>query len=913
MNAPCKVDYLYSLEMDFSHFSPQSGIAPVDVTVNETIADITAQNVHFKDSTEQHEYIVHTNPDSTFDMGNTNDAELGNFFNRPIKRTTDILWTEDTTISTVPGFNPWSEYFSDPRVLEKIKNFNLLRCNLKIKFLVNGNQFHFGRLCASYIPLHLRDQITVQNPAFLTANDMIQASQRPHLYIDPLKSDGGTMTLPYFYHNNFMNIVRQEWNEMGHIQLYLLNPLRAANGPAQPVRISVLMWAEDVVLSIPTASDPGGSAPASFDPDEFAPSSGKSKKGDKDEYGTGLISKPASVLSGIAGKLKDVPVIGPYARATEIAAGATAGVASLFGYSRPTQPKAPSYITPRYIGNLANTNIEDTATKLALDAKQELSVDSRTMGLTGEDEMTVLSISQRESYLNTFLWNYGTASETHLQSYEVSPVLWGGTSLSITGVHVPACAFATLPFEFWTGTMHFRFQIVASAVHKGRLKFVFDPQTNAATTAYNVAYTRIVDISEERDFTMSIGWANERPFLRHRGLRLVSNNSSPHGPNLITSPGNHRCNGVLSVYVLNESVGMTTDEDATNTIQINTFISTGPDFRVAGPTSSVIQDIHYFPPSGAVVPASGRTLKNEFQDYQPQSGGDHPDADHTTEENAPVQTQVVDTIAEPVSDLILHSISGEVIASFRTCLKRYNLHAFWPGRMFTAPNYFYRFINSNFPIYYGFSPRGIGRAIINFGPHAGSVRRHNMCRTTLLNYITPAYVAWRGGIRWKYVKLNWEHHDLTTVDRLCTSDLQTQNYAVRRYDSTRDHTDGANGYTRARQELLNTPHGWSGCEATISNQNPSIEVELPFYSNKRFYAAKTLRIEESGTMFEQTEQAQYHRYITRFSQPATVPAGVTAFVSTGEDFNLAFFTGCPRLWSLGLPGTADAEFDTLEA
>ena len=143
-----------------------------------------------------------------------------------------------------------------------------------------------------------------------------------------------------------------------------------------------------------------------------------------DEYGTGPISRPAGIVAKAAGALSKVPGIGMYALATQMAASTVSGIASMFGYSRPITLADIQPYKPTYLGNMANTNVPDTSQKLTLDAKQELTVDPRVMGLGSTDEMTIKSIAQRESFLTQFGWAVSDSAETLLWNSEVSPVLW---------------------------------------------------------------------------------------------------------------------------------------------------------------------------------------------------------------------------------------------------------------------------------------------------------------------------------------------------------------------------------------------------------------------------------------------------------------------------------------------------------
>lgn len=117
------------------------------------------QNVHFSDQTPQWDYTVDSSPDSTFNIADTNDADLQNFFSRPIK-IQSVTWATNAAQPFFYKFNPWVDYFENTRVINRITNFNLLRCKLKVRIVLNGNGFHYGRAIASYIPLHSVDYST---------------------------------------------------------------------------------------------------------------------------------------------------------------------------------------------------------------------------------------------------------------------------------------------------------------------------------------------------------------------------------------------------------------------------------------------------------------------------------------------------------------------------------------------------------------------------------------------------------------------------------------------------------------------------------------------------------------------------------------------------------------------------------
>jgi hypothetical protein len=43
-------------------------------------------------------------------------------------------------------------------------------------------------------------------------------------------------------------------------------------------------------------------------------------------------------------------------------------------------------------------------------------------------------------------------------------------------IRFAACGAAAMPFKYWSGSMKYRFQVVCSAFHRGRIAVVYDPQ-----------------------------------------------------------------------------------------------------------------------------------------------------------------------------------------------------------------------------------------------------------------------------------------------------------------------------------------------------------------------------------------------------------------------------------------------------
>lgn len=864
-----------------------------NVSINTGSKESEHQNVSFIDQNPAWEYTVGSDPDPSFGTADKADADLGDFFKRPLK-IASYDWAT-TNGNFFESLDPWSLYFQNPRVINRITNYNNLRCKLHVKFVINGNGFHYGRVIAAYKPLPAYDQFTVNRGFF--SQDVIGASQRPHIYLDPTTSMGGSMVLPFFYYQNALTIPKSEWQDMGRIDLKAIQQLKHANGATDAVRVTVFAWTEDLVLSTPTNQNPATLTPQckivdlkdavkiSFsgfvrlaccksinavepipkvesitkDLDKLDPQSGYS-----DEYG-GKVSGPATALANAAGALTSIPGIGLYARASQLALSGVANIASLFGYCRPVVDAPIVPYKPTYMGNLANCNVPDSCMKLTTDLKQETTIDPRTTGLSGVDEMNLKSIITRESYLTSFDWNVATLANTKLFTVQVTPYLWdvlnlgGSEELHMT----PACHTGML-FENWRGSMKFRFQVVSSNFHKGRLQIQYDPY-DSTDNEFNVAYNKIIDISEEKDFTVDIGWGTAHPYgdaVNPGTASLPFRKGTATLPFPTLNPNTQ--NGQISVWILNDLT--VPNSSVNNDIQINVFASCGDDMEFANPVDEYLDSLVYFP--APLAPQSGTDLAA-------------PDLEETGEPSKPLAEEALPMMAAMInpSDGLNSVCFGEKITSIRALLKRYSMTTFYgvpAGVVGSTLAYSRR--SMNFPLYRGYAPNGI---------HSTGVTPYNYYKSSVLNHMTPCYEGWRGGIRKKTIMVNDFHNysSLMTVTRGASPGFTP--FETRAEMILNDSADYIAGENLKYFDL-----GYAGTLVTPAKANPVLELELPYHHPERFIPAKVSQPNSGVGLFK-----NYAHKLVTMTRPTT--GGGSMFLdyqAVGDDFSLFFYTGVPIMY-----------------
>lgn len=807
------------------------------------------ENVGFADQTDPYLYDMESAMDPTRTLQDANDASLENFFSRPLKIHEEEWGTGANLYFEI---DPWSLYLENARVGNRMANYNLLRSVLHLKIICNGNGFQYGRAISSYLPFDVFDTLSTNAGAIV--QDIVQASQQPHIFIDPCTSTAGEMKIPFFYYKNQLNIADADWSDLGTLTTRSINDLKHANGASDQVTVSVFAWIENVNLNVLT----------SVEPDTLVPQAGT----EQDEGNRkGFISGPATTVAKIAGMGKMIPQIAPFATATQAAASTVAGIAKSLGYSRPPVTTDPPPYKLAASSSLALTTVPDGVAKLTVDDKQELTIDPRISGVGPADPLGINEIAKRESYLTKFTWTIGTSPETLLWNARIDPVTWAESPAgesNFNAFHFPACAMAALPFKFWTGTMRFRFQVVCSAFHKGRMKVVYDPNF-LASNEYNTNYLQIIDLAETQDFTIEIGNGQERTLLSHHlpGIDSVTQmyNTTPYAS---TEEGN----GVIGLYVVNELT--TPNSTVNNDIEVNVYVSMGDDFEVFVP------DDHF----------QKFVLK---PGYEPQSGAEGPtiipESQNTAEPSAPQHEEAIKVGPTATDNGLINKVyTGESIGSFRTMLKRYNLHSsISPGvNGYTVTSG----KRSMFPYLRGNVADAVDTTSV------GSP--YNYCNTVMLHWVTYAFSGWRGSIRWKILPrglMDSRAYPVYHIQRFPLGENQFERDSELPLNNSNPSVCawGAIHHDLPSYNNFRPLTGVNGMYYQNGQVNPVAEFECPFYSPFRFSPGKSQSM--TGPVGIWTEGFDYRIY----AQGSNFLA-FDFYCAAGEDYQAYFFTGLPRMY-----------------
>jgi hypothetical protein len=288
----------------------------------------------------------------------------------------------------------------------------------------------------------------------------------------------------------------------GSLYINTINQIKSASATPSTVSVQVYVWASNVQLGCTTGTVIQVTT----------------ESGQLDEREKGPIENVASRVAEVSQALTKVPFIAPFAKASSLIFRGVAGFSAIFGWSYPRDIKPCVRVRNQPFSNGANSIGVAMGKLIALDPKQELSVDPRVVAMS-EDEMVFTNIAAIETYLATFDWlDDSVPMSANLWKVRVSPQL--GTRVVGTGDN-PTCiqptpmAMVASYFQYWRGTIEFRFDIVCSKYHKGKIAILYDPNVRhtaliEADLDTNKQFMKIVDIQETQSFTLCVDWASPR-------------------------------------------------------------------------------------------------------------------------------------------------------------------------------------------------------------------------------------------------------------------------------------------------------------------------------------------------------------------------------------------------------------------
>lgn len=840
-------------------------------------------------------------------------GKLPEWFSRPVN-IFSTEWNESSSIATTV-LSPWHLYFSNSIIAQKLKGFSRLRADLHIKVIVNGSPFRFGEAMLSYRPLYssYHQTTTCVAPFFSGGNiqgdyvvgypnqdtmimssdrtTIMARSQRMNIRIQPHVNSGGEMVLPFIYYKDAITIsdnpevsstaFHQALREMGTLTLESLTQLRSTAGAqAQGVSIQIYAWASNVKVWGPTAITLQG----------------------VDEYqSTMQPSEAASTVAEAAGELAKIPIISRYALATQFLANSTAGVLKYFGWSNPPVLHAVEGKLPKASFMNPNPNLSFPDDVLALDPKNELTVDPRTVGASPEDPLIVDRFCARSAIVAIQDWQVAANYSEMIAAFPVMPTYFIAsrntrTAPAVTSTRltmIPA-AYASSLFEHWRGTFVLHVKAVTSQFHRGRLLIQWDPLDTTTTGIFKETscISHILDLSTATEATIKV------PYMSSYGMQKVS--QKPFS--LSTAAGaNFECctrgstthswtkaeleryaNGIVYVRVMNQlQCG-----DATADVPL-IFSVHFEDMQLMGPNVAPVAANIAIPlaPSASVYTAA-------LTDFTAQGL------------EAPGVSEDTEIIPGGTSECVARLYGGEVIRTLRVLF-----HRTYPYRFKTqitnavAVGTVVVLNGPRFPIGNHIKGGGFMDRVLQ----ADASDNTNIVFNTPICLLSACFVGHRGSMVWKC-------HAFGSLDAFCMTKSTSQVPSITR--SSLNNDTGVNANTDIARHMSFVQGMCPSGAAWTSNQLAgTVSGVFPPYSNLRmmpgnpvtlYYnrgtdfdidSASTKLVEEDGIrVIGYKAEPQYTAGSVAVSNPDITLA---LSVAAGSDFNVFEFVNVPDLFIRG--------------
>lgn len=796
------------------------------IDVHQNVTDIAGSE---KDSTS-------AGVASEMKTGQHNMLDMSDFLARPLSLTSYSITTGSNSTYYV---DLWQAFLSQASIRAKIRNFAYLRGTMNVRIAVAGTPFHYGKLQVSYQPLADYNA----NLAAVTVNlfdpaarisALTYLSQAPGCTVIDVKDNKPLeLQCPFLSPQPMLRLFNRNPlilpdttdfdDSVGFGRLYIssIEPILSASDTPTNVSVNVYMWMTDLELGTPTGTVI-----------QIGTESNR-----MDEREVGPVEKVATRASEIAKALTSVPMIAPFARASGMALDGIGSLAALFGFSVPTLITEPSRVKNQPYQNGAHIIGCDTGKRITLDPKQELSVDPRVLG-TSADEMSIAHICSVESLLDVFDWE---ASETPLSTpvwvAPVTPRITKRVPFGLQDLYQPtALSFAATPFAYWRGDVTFRFEIVCSSYHRGKLAFYFEPniaQNVVIDTVLdlNKQFIKIVDIQETQDVSFTVKWAFPKAWARNISDDLV---------------------GDLGTVAL---LGFDLFEYA------NGYIAVTPFTALQSPNSSDIKINVYI--------SSDNMMFNQMTSMN------MPAERPTTESRIISECTEVERMnlneSSASMDKICEEHFGEVPVSFRGLLKRFN--AVVAYNAIPAPII------------------GTGRAFVNYygapiypNPLPGFDGVAYSGPPNLLGYLRYAYVGIRGGTKHRFgtfggAATNSSQRVLVTLD----SPTIVQPVLGVTWLATTDNTS------------VHFECSMNGSVSFVPFTNGGVEFETPLYSNNLFgYSFSDDPFPAASTLINESVTRQFDA-VMALQQGTSSPQSpfVIHDIAAAEDFSLMRFQGAP--------------------
>jgi hypothetical protein len=411
-------------------------------------------------------------PYDTFNMpGFTLDDTLDRIF--PIGNFPwDSSQARDTTLA---NFLFPDILFYQPYIAQKLLNFKYFRCDsIEITVKIQTTAFLYGAMLMNYLP-YPTENVDVPN------SDVKSCSGLPHMLISANSSGSYSYRIPFICKDRVIDIFDYLVGQMAKVTFMSLVPLTSTTGDVCSTQVFV--YARFVNAK-------------AFLPITLTSSYSKEKEGQKKSK-EGIISMSLNALSDTAAKIRNIPIVGGYAKSVGYAASIGAALAKRVGLDKPTT------LAMTQVGKInpyadINTCGMDLAPKLGFDPSNAISTVPNVAGHS-YDEMSlnyVAGIPQIGDYLSIGPSSIG-------QTFQMFPDSSFDVPLYMDVINSL--------FAYHSGSMKAGLYMFATPFHSARLVFwINDTDIVPGPTHWEDCYHTVVEVNGDTTKFFSVPYMSKK-------------------------------------------------------------------------------------------------------------------------------------------------------------------------------------------------------------------------------------------------------------------------------------------------------------------------------------------------------------------------------------------------------------------
>lgn len=459
--------------------------------------------------------------------------------------------------------------------------FTFMKYRPVFRIQLNGNKFAAGRLVAFITPFTLTNgnmfPSAEGNTSGYTGFD--------HVFLDASSNDTVTITAPWVYPrewiniatnvngpnvaNRYIHVVNSSYNNgFTHtLRLQVLNALNVGTGASTTIYATIWLHLEEVEMCVPqisTATSQGGTH----------------------SYITNNVTNWEKVASqtlpsNVRGDVFDLD--------------ANLKVSTM---DKPNVTLSPEYFVRRAFGYMGHAVNFEHLDRLALYPGGQSDIKHTDFG-TNVDEMSLSYLTSKFTLaytatisttngagsvlFNSALTPYVLPSLTNQPAPQYDTLTTSTWQPAGSKSQIPLLGYVSLPFNFWGGSLKYRFDFITNAFVTAKLfcAIVYgtaSPEAgiSAVEPTSTLGYTFELN-GDNKSFEVEVPYVADRPWKRVMNTQFITSTVGIMNQNFDDVIGDTCCIGQLILYVINP---LTIPNGFPTSYDFNVFVAGGKDFRL---------------------------------------------------------------------------------------------------------------------------------------------------------------------------------------------------------------------------------------------------------------------------------------------------------------------------------------------